>query len=286
MKFTGFNTKSNIRFTAMLCLAFVTLPLIFSSCNSANTSTDSGKLSSKLEIIGSTSTQKLFETLADEFVIKNPKVKINYQGVGSSKGIKAVKDGTGDIGTSSRELKEEEKSWGLKEYVLAKDGIAIAINPGNQKNELTVDQITKIFKGEITNWKDIGGKDRKIIVLSREAGSGTRGAFEELLKIEDQVVKEALVYDGNGPMKAAIASTEDAIGYISFGYMDDSVKTLRIDGVEPTIENVLSGSYPLSRPFIIMTKGEAEGLAKSFIDFALDKEGQSIVKDEGYIPIK
>jgi phosphate transport system substrate-binding protein len=303
-----------MKFISLTALSFalIILPLIFTGCNSSNTpsaneslqnsNTTTGvenglennsnetipanNLSGKLEIIGSTSTQNLVETIADKFIEINPEVKINYQGVGSSKGIKAVKDGTGDIGTSSRELKEEEKEWGLNKYVIAQDGIALVVNPKNQIKELTIEQIIKIFKGEITSWKDLGGSDKKIIVLSREAGSGTRGAFEELIKIEDQVTKEALIYDGNGPIKAAVASTEDAIGYISFGYIDDSIKTVKVDGIKPTIENVLSGSYPLSRPFIIVTKGNAEGLGKEFIDYILNKEGQNIVKNEGYIPVK
>lgn len=306
-----------MRVIAFLSLALIIIPLIFSGCKLSNISPDknslqnpttsariknssenineninkdnnttSNNLEGKLEIIGSTSTQLIIEILADKFIEKNPDVKVNYQGVGSSKGIKATKDSTGDVGTSSRELKKEEKSWGLKEYVIAKDGIALVVNPKNEIKELRKEQVIKVFKGEITNWKELGGSDKKIVVLNREAGSGTRGAFEELLKIEDQTTKEALIYDGNGPIKAAVASSEDAIGYISFGYIDDSIKTLKVDGIEPTIKGVLSDSYPLSRPFIMTTKGEPCGLVKAFIDYLLSKEGQDIVKSEGYIPVK
>lgn len=282
------NGKSilNVKLISILAAVIITSTILFAGCNlSSEGSEENTSQKGTLEIIGSTSVQHLAEIMAEKFKDKNPDVVINYQGVGSSKGILAAKDGTGDIGTSSRELKEEEKGWGLKEYVIAKDGIAIAVHPDNPVKELTTEQAIKIFKGEITNWKEVGGSDKKIVVLSREAGSGTRGAFEELLKIEDQVVKEALVFDGNGPMKAAIASNQDAIGYVSFGFIDGSIKTLIIDGVEPSVDNVLAGSYPLSRPFIMLTKGDVQGLAKSFVDFVLSDEGQNIVEEEGYIPV-
>lgn len=282
------NGKSilNVKLISILAAVIITSTILFAGCDlSSEGSKENTSQKGTLEIIGSTSVQHLAEIMAEKFKDKNPDVVINYQGVGSSKGILAAKDGTGDIGTSSRELKEEEKGWGLKEYVIAKDGIAIAVHPDNPVKELTTEQAIKIFKGEITNWKEVGGSDKKIVVLSREAGSGTRGAFEELLKIEDQVVKEALVFDGNGPMKAAIASNQDAIGYVSFGFIDGSIKTLIIDGVEPSVDNVLAGSYPLSRPFIMLTKGDVQGLAKSFVDFVLSDEGQNIVEEEGYIPV-
>jgi len=299
------NKNKKINLLILLAMSFLSFSLLFSSCTTSkapagdsssqsitansdsqsNEATGLEKLTGNLEIIGSTSTQVLVETFADEFTSKNSDVKINYQGVGSSKGIKAVKDTTADIGTSSRELKEEEKSWGLAEYTMAKDGIAISVHPDNKITELTTEQIIKIFTGVITNWKDVGGDDSKIIVSSREAGSGTRGAFEELLGIEDKVIKEALIYDGNGPVKASIASNKAAIGYLSFGYLDNSIKALKVDEVEPNIDNMLSGKYPLQRPFIMVTNGDAEGLVKSFIEYVTSNEGQQIVKNEGYIPI-
>lgn len=243
------------------------------------------QLEGTLNLTGSTSVQKLGEVLADELMKLHPNMTINYQGVGSSNGVKAANDGTADIGTASRNLKEKEKEWKLNEYVLCYDGIAIVVHPGNSVGELTKEQAMKIFKGEITNWKDVGGEDKDIIVCNREAGSGTRGAFEELMELEDQVTTEALEFNGNGPMQAAIASKPDGIGFVSFGYIDETVKPVKLDGVDATVENVLAGTYPLSRPFLMLTKGEENDLTRAFIDFALGKQGQNMAVKKGYIPV-
>lgn len=253
--------------------------------NTQNNNQDESTLKGTVNIIGSTSVQPLSQELADAFASVEPGVQIDIQGVGSTAGVKAANDGTADIGTASRELKSEEKEWGLTEHVIARDGIAIAVHPSNSVSDLTTEQAAKIFKGEITNWKEVGGEDKEIIVVSREAGSGTRGAFEEILGMEDSLVETALIAEGNGAVKQNIATKEAAIGYVSLGYIDSSIKPVKVDGVEATVETIQSNEYPVARPFLMLTKGELRPEVKAFIDFIMSSEGQKIV-GEGYIPVK
>jgi len=242
-------------------------------------------LSGTINIAGSTSVQPLSEDLADAFMKKNPGVKINVAGGGSSAGIKAAQDGAADIGASSRELKPEEKT-GLTETVIAKDGIAIIVNPKNGVSELTLDQIKKIFAGEITNWKEVGGKDAPINVFTREEGSGTRGAFEEIVMGKDKkITGKAGVQNATGAVRTAVERDENAIGYISLGSLNEKVKAVTVDGVKPSEETVLNGTYKISRPFIYLTKGAPTGVVKAYIDFVLGPEGQKIV-GEKYVPVK
>lgn len=243
------------------------------------------KLSGTVSVIGSTSVQPVAQDLADAFANVEPGIQVDIQGVGSTAGVKAAKDGVADIGTASRELKTEEKEWGLTEHVIAMDGIAIAIHPNNSVADLTMDQVAQIFKGEITNWKEVGGADKEIIVVSREDGSGTRGAFEEIVGIEGELSEKALVAEGNGAVKQNIATKEDAIGYVSLGYIDNSIKAVKIDGVEPTVENIQANTYPVARPFLMITKGDLSPETKAFIDFIMSAEGQEIVAED-YIPVK
>lgn len=251
-----------------------------------------GQGGSKISIVGSTSVQPLAQELADKYNESN-KIKIDIQGVGSTAGVKSANEGTCDIGTSSRELKDEEKAWNLTETVIALDGIAVVINPQNKVEDLTSDQISKIFKGEIKNWSEVGGDDKEIIVVSREAGSGTLGAFQEIMKLEKKegdktvslVVANALVADGNGAVLANVAGKDNAIGYMSMGMVDETkVKKLKIDGVEATGENAKEGKYPISRPFLMLTKSDVNKETKAFIDFILSDEGQKLVSEE-YISV-
>jgi len=247
-----------------------------------------------VSIVGSTSVQPLAQTLADEYNANNPQVNIEVQGVGSTAGIKAVYDGTCDIGISSRNLKEEEKAWNLTETVIALDGIAVIINPNNKIDNLTAEQILKIFKGEIKNWNELGGDDKEIIVVSREAGSGTRGAFEELIKLEKKenensislLLDNALIADGTGSVMANVAGKDNAIGYMSIGMVDETkVKKLKLDGIDATEDNVLAQKYNISRPFLMVSKNDIKNEAKEFLDFIISDEGQKIVSEE-YIPVK
>ncbi|MTI55461.1 phosphate ABC transporter substrate-binding protein [Geosporobacter ferrireducens] len=250
-------------------------------------------LTGKVVIAGSTSVQPLSDELAAAFKEKYPEVSVEVQGGGSSVGVKSAIDKIVDIGASSRELKEDEKAVGLKEYVIAKDGIAVAVNPSNSVEDLTMEQIKKIFTGEITNWKEIGGADKPIVVVTREEGSGTRGAFIEITKVEgkdadgntkDFTTSTALVQPSTGAVKQTVANTPDAIGYVSMGALDNTVKTVKVEGVEATEENAKAGSFKISRPFIYLTNGEESEVVKAFIEFVMN-EGQEIVKEE-YISIK
>ena len=268
--------------------------MVLSGCGASNDTGNNGETSNvKISIVGSTSVQPRAEDFAKSYANVKQGAKVDVQGVGSSAGIKAAIDGTCDIGTSSRDLKEDEKSKGIVEHKIAVDGIGVVVNPKNQVGELTQEQVVKIFKGEITNWKDVGGADQEIIVVSREEGSGTRSAFEEILKLQEErdgktyslLANDALIAEGNGAVKSNIASKEAAIGYLSIGVMDSSVKGIKLDGAEPTEDNVVNGSYKLSRPFLMVTKGEATGDTKDFIDWILSDDGQKIVTEAGFIAV-
>lgn len=243
---------------------------------------------------GSTTVLPVAQAIADAFSAVEPEITVNVQGGGSSTGIKDADTGNVDIGMSSRELKEEEKKWGLTEHILAYDGIAVVVHPSNPISDLDRNTVNKIFRGEITNWSEIGGNDASIVVLSREAGSGTRSAFEEIVGLLDKtedgqeisaIAADALTFDSNGALKTSIVTQENAIGYISLGYLDESIKAVTIEGVEPTVENVKSGTYKISRPLLMVTKGEVSKETQNFLDFALGEEGQKIVAEK-YITAK
>jgi len=176
----------------------------------------------------------------------------------------------------------------LKPFVIAKDSVAIVVHPENPVSELTMEQVAKIFAGEINNWKEVGGEDAEIRVITREEGSGTRETFEKFVMrpLHLEITADASVKPSNGEVRATVATDKNAIGYISLGYVDESVKALKIDGVEPTVEKVLSGEYPITRNLYLITKGEPEPLEKAFIDFVLSEEGQKIVEELGYIPVQ
>ncbi len=273
----------------MLLLVLSTSAVLFAGCadnkQSSSANVQQSKTKAKISVIGSTSVQPLAQEIADTY----DAAQIDYQGVGSSAGIKAVIDGTADIGTSSRELKDEEKASNIKEYLIAYDGIAVVLNPANTVSELTTAQVASIFKGEIKNWKEVGGADEEIIVVSREAGSGTRDAFEEITKlVKDKVSQlsdKALIADGNGAVKQNVASKKNAVGYLSIGYLDTTVKAAKVDGTAATEQNVKEGKYKIMRPFIMMTKGEEKPEVKAFIDYVMGDKGQAVVA-KSYISIK
>lgn len=251
----------------------------------ASKDTGSSDLSGSISMSGSTSMEKLVTALSQDYMEKNKNVTVNAEFVGSGAGIEAVTAGTVDIGNASRALKDEEKANGIVENVVAIDGIAVVTDPANKVEDLTKDQLTKIYTGEITNWKDLGGSDSPIVVIGRESGSGTRGAFEELLKVEDQCVY-ASELDSTGAVMAKVAATPGAIGYVSLDVIDDTVKTLKLDGVEPTEENIKAGSYSLSRPFVMATKGEISEqseLVQNWFEYIKSSEGQEIIKSVGLI---
>jgi phosphate transport system substrate-binding protein len=253
------------------------------------TGTSKNKVEGTIEIIGSTSVQPLAETLAEAFMSKNQGVIINIQGGGSSVGVKSALDKLCDIGNASRNLKDSEKGQGLIENVVALDGIAVVLHPNNPVNDLTVEQVKKIYMGEITNWSEVGGADKDIIVFNREAASGTRGAFIELTDLEEKqddgskkllVTEKALEANSNGALKTSISTKENAIGYVSLGSLDNTIKAVKIDGIDATPENVQAGTYTLYRPFLMLTNDDPNELTQSFLDFIMSEEGQQIVSQK------
>ena len=227
------------------------------------------------------------EKIAERFEKANEGVSVEIQQIGSSAGIKNAIDGVSEIGMASRDLKDEEKSAGLQETKIAIDGIAVITNKNNPVKNLTTDQVKDIYTGKITNWKEVGGNDAPIVVVSREEGSGTRDGFQEIIGFEStELLKDAQVSDGSGNIKSTVEGNENSIGYISFGYVDDAINALNVNDVEPTADNVTNSSYPIARPFLLVDK--QDGLSengKKLIDFVLSDEGQQIMEDEGFIKI-
>lgn len=245
-------------------------------------------LSGSIQMVGSTSMEKLANALSEAFMEKYPDVTVTAEFVGSGAGIEAVNNGTADIGNSSRNLKDEEKEAGAVENIVAIDGIAVCVDAANTVTGLTKDQLISIYNGTVTNWSELGGEDAPVVVVGREAGSGTRGAFEELLGLEDACVY-ANELDSTGAVMAKVASTPGAIGYVSLDALDDSVTALALDGVDATAENVKAGNYFLSRPFVMATRGEISEqseLVQTWFDFVLGAEGQEIAANVGLITVE
>ena len=243
-------------------------------------------LKGSISMVGSTSMEKFATALSEVFMEKYPSVTVQAEFVGSGAGIEAVTNGSADIGNSSRNLKDEEKAKGVAENIVAIDGIAVVSDPANTVDNLTKDQLINIYNGTTTNWKELGGADQPIVVIGREAGSGTRTAFEELLKLED-ACKYSNELDSTGAVMAKAASTPGSIGYVSLDVLDDTVKTMKLESVEPTPENIKAGSYFLSRPFVMATKGEISeqsDLVKALFDYIYSDEGKDLVKAVGLIP--
>ena len=247
----------------------------------------SADLSGAISMVGSTSMEKFANALSESFMEKYPNVTVTAEFVGSGAGVEAVSNGTADIGNSSRNLKDEEKADGVAENIVAIDGIAVVVDGANTVEDLTKQQLSDIYEGKITNWKDAGGNDAPIVVIGRESGSGTRSAFEELLKLED-MCKYSNELDSTGAVMAKVASTPGAIGYVSLDVLDDTVKAVKLEGAEPTEENIKAGSYFLSRPFVMATKGdisEQNELVKALFDYIYSDEGAEIVKSVGLIAV-
>ena len=254
----------------------------FTACGNENGGTG---LNGTITLNGSTSMNKLATALKEGYMTANPGVTVNVEFTGSGTGIQAAIDGTTDIGNSSRALKAEELSAGLAENIVAIDGIAIIANKDVTVAGVTSEQLAQIYKGEIKSWNELGGEDIPIVIVGREAGSGTRVAFEELLKVED-ICAYAQEIDSTGGVLSTVANTPGAIGYISLDVIDDSVNVVAIDGVVASEENIVAGKYMLSRPFVMATKGEIteqNELVKSFFAYIESEEGQAIIKQVGLI---
>ena len=280
--------KSLLLIVSVLLVAALTAACSGTSSPGAPVSENAPE-NSTISLSGSTTVQPLAEKLAEAFMTENSGVRIDVQGGGSSVGVKAAAEGTSDIGMASREIKESELTEfpNLKIFVIARDGIAIVSYPDVPVSDLTVEQVRDIFSGKVTNWKDLGGEDQNIIVVSREEGSGTRAAFEEMVLGEDALIAaSAILQPSNGSVRTTVSTTPFSIGYLSFGYLDDTIKTISINGVAPTEPNAADGSYPIVRPLNMLTNGEPTGNVKAFLDFILSEAGQMLVVEDGYISVR
>lgn len=244
-----------------------------------------GDLSGTITLAGSTSMEKLCEAMSESFMEANPNVTVTAEYTGSGAGLESLAAKSVDIGNASRNLKDEEKSSGAVENIVAIDGIAVITDKDNKDTKLSKEDLTKIYTGEISNWSELGGADEAIVVIGREAGSGTRDAFEELLEIADKC-QYAQELDSTGAVLAKVAATPGAIGYVSLDVVDDSIATVSLDGVEPTEENILAGKYLLSRPFVMATNGEISEqneLVQAWFDYIKSDAGQKVIKSVGLI---
>jgi len=276
--------KKRILKTMAACLAATMMLSSLTGCGSSE-SKENGELSGKITLAGSTSMEKLCEAMSESFMEENPGVTVTVEYTGSSAGVESLLQGSVDIGDASRGLKDDEKSSGAVENIVAIDGIAVIIDKDNSVTDLTTEQLVSIYTGEVSNWSDLGGSDEAIVVIGREAGSGTRGAFEELLEVED-ACDYAQELDSTGAVLAKVASTPGAIGYISLDAVDDSIQTVALNGVEATEENIVAGDYQLSRPFVMATKGEISEqseLVQAWFEYVKSEKGQEVIKGVGLI---
>ena len=279
-----------------MAVAGAGLTFVLSGCN--GTTSNSGTsvsgadgpsaVSGTLNLTGSTSMADVSNALAEKFREKNPDANITVGGNGSGEAPTAVDSGTAQIGLLSREMKESENPQNYNVYKIGLDGIAIVVNPANGVSNLTVEQIAKIYTGEITNWKELGGEDLAIVPGGREAASGTRGAFEEIVKVNGEDVKDrckyANEYNSTGALKQAVAGNPGAIGYVSLSSVDDTVKAVTVEGVAPSEATVQDGTYPIQRPFIMITRKDADELTTAFLKLVASDEGQQIIRDDGVVP--
>ena len=247
--------------------------------------TASADLSGKITLAGSTSMEKLANAMAEAFMEKYPNVTVAPEFTGSGAGLESLAKGTVDIGDASRALPDDERGGGAVENIVAIDGIAVITDSENAVSDITSEQLAQIYTGEITNWSDLGGADEQIVVIGREAGSGTRDAFEELNDVKD-ACKYAQELDSTGAVLAKVAATPGAIGYVSLDVVDDTVKALQLNSVDATEDNILAGTYVLQRPFVMATMGEISeqnDLVKAFFDFIHSEEGQQVITSVGLI---
>ena len=242
-------------------------------------------LKGSISLAGSTSMEKLCEAMSESFMERYPDINVTAEYTGSGAGIESLEAGSVDIGNSSRNLKDSELEAGAVENIVAIDGIAVIVDKENTVADLSSDDLGKIYKGEVTNWSELGGNDEAIVVIGRENGSGTRTAFEELLGLED-ACKYAQELDSTGGVLAKVASTPGAIGYVSLDVVDDTVNAVSLNGAEASEESILAGNYLLSRPFVMATKGEISEqneLVKTWFDYIASEDGQAVIKGLGLI---
>lgn len=244
-----------------------------------------------VSITGSTTVLPIAQKAAERYMDLHSDVNILVSGGGSSVGVVSAGEGTADIGMASREMKDEEKTDypNVKPIVIARDGVALIVHPSNTVASLTVEEVKGIYNGTYSNWSQVGGKDMEIVVIGRDSASGTREFFWKEVMNKEDFVSTMLEKNSNGAVKQTVSQTPGAIGYVGLGYIDTTIKAVKIKEsgkeVEPTVANVQNGSYPISRSLYMLVNGEPEGLVKDFIDFILSSEGQAIVEEEGFVPV-
>lgn len=264
-------------------------------CGSKSSDSGTSSESGTITIAGSTSVQPLSEFLAENYQKDNSDVKIDVQGGGSGQAIKSLDEGIAQIGSLSREVNDEEKGSVGKEYTIAMDGVAVIVNTDVKVDDLTLDQIKDIYTGKITNWSEVGGDSAEIATVSREEGSGTRGAFTEITGVltkddsgneTDNTTKDAIVQSSTGAVVETVGSTPNSIGYVSLESVDKTVKAVKVEGVSASSDTVLDGTYKISRPFVYVVGDKVDATTQAFIDYVMSSEGQAKVKESGYIPVE
>lgn len=266
----------------LLTIAIIGTGVLVLGCTSSapGATTQADGLSGTVKVVGSTSVQPYATELAESFSGKYPNADVLVSGGGSGAGVKAAQDGTAHIGMSSRDLTQAEKDSGLKEIVIGYDGIAVIVNNANPVTGLTKQQIKDIFAGTVTNWKDVGGNDAPITVVTRESGSGTRTAFQEIVMGKANITDSAVTQGSTGGITQTVSGDRNAIGYISYGSLDSSAKVLNVDGVAPSAEAIKAKTYTIQRPFLFVTKGEVtDPVAKAFVEYTLSEEGQRLLAE-------
>ncbi|OGG27121.1 hypothetical protein A2960_01655 [Candidatus Gottesmanbacteria bacterium RIFCSPLOWO2_01_FULL_39_12b] len=238
-----------------------------------------------IRLAGSTAFQPFAEKLAEKYMEEHPSITVDVQGGGSAVGIMASQQGIVDIGMADMLSLPHDIDY-LERTVVARDGIAVIVNPANKANEISFDQLGKIFSGEINNWKDVSFDNAPIRVISREEGSGTKKSFDQLVLNGKKLTREAMFQDSNGTIRETVRSDPNAIGYISIGYLTSNVKPLLIDGIAATNENVKAGIYKISRPIFLILKANPKDAARKFLNYLLEAEAQKIIASDGLIPVK
>ena len=269
----------------VLCAAVMALSL-FAGCGQKADDNNTAAAGGTVSTDGSTSMEKVIGALGESFMEANSGTTFTYNPTGSGSGIQAVSEGRCDIGLSSRALKDDEKAAGLKETIVALDGIAVIVNPQNPVKDLSLEQIAKIYTGEITNWKDVGGDDGEIVLVGREAGSGTRDGFESIVDVKDSC-KYAQELTATGAVISAVEANPLAIGYASLSAVGDTVAMVTVEGVECSEDTVKDGSYKIQRPFVFVTNKSVtlSEQAQAFFDFATSADAADLIRTAGAVPV-
>lgn len=284
--------KTHFGMIALAMAGILILSLVAAGCTQSTQNTPSTQERVSIKVTGSTTVLPIAQKAADTYMATHKNADIQVTGGGSSVGVQAAGERTADIGMSSRDVKSEEKTKypDLVVTTIGKDGVALIINPANPVNSLTTAQVKGIYNGNFTNWNQVGGADMAIVVVGRDSASGTREFFTSSVMGGQNYVPTMLEKNSNGAVQQTISQTPGAIGYVGLGFIDNSVKAVRVTtdkgDIEPSVENVLAGKYPLSRSLYLLTSGQPSGLAKEYIDYILSPTGQSLLTEEGFVPVK